>query len=336
MTHVGPDSASSVLTIGLEGVALSEAERQFLEREAPAGVILFRRNVAERLVAVRELLTRVQASRPAGAPPILLSVDQEGGRVARLRNPFPDQGPAMDLAGGGDDDAALVFIENYAFVTGASLWALGFNVDFAPVLDVLTEPRNDAIGDRAFGRTPLSVSRRGAAFLRGLQASGMRGCLKHFPGQGSANADTHAQAAVIDKPRDALFASDLVPFRELLPEVSLVLVSHCVYPAFDSQPASLSRPLIQGLLRDELGFRGAVVSDDMNMGALPQDDRGWQEALVAAVAAGVDLLLVCRQIERARLALEGLRREARRSAAFSARLAEAAARVAAIRQGLAE
>jgi beta-N-acetylhexosaminidase len=328
------DAASAVVVAAVEGTALTADERSFFETEAPAGVTLFRRNIAPRFAEVRSLIVELQATRPAGVPPLVMAVDQEGGRVARLRAPFPDAGPPYELAGGGQDEAALTFIENYGFALGAAARALGFNVDFAPCVDVRTPTTNDAIGDRAFGSTPEAVTRRAGVFLDGLQAAGVLGCLKHFPGQGAARHDTHSHPAVIDSSREALWARDLAPFRALIAAAPMVMVSHCTYAALDTQPASRSRAIIEDLLRRELGFDGVVVSDDMNMKAASLEDTAWPQAIVDAVGAGVDMLLVCRDLDRAKRALEALRGAAERDPHFASRLSNAARRVTGLRERL--
>jgi beta-N-acetylhexosaminidase len=329
------DAAADIVLAAIEGAELSPDERAFFEREAPAGVTLFRRNFAQGPAGCRALVRELQSLRRAGAPPVIVAVDQEGGRVSRIAPPFPDRGPAQGLAGGRCDPAALAEIEGYAQTVGSALLDLGINVNFAPVVDVLCEPTNRAIGDRAFGEQPDAVAARAGAFLRGLERSGVLGCPKHFPGQGAARVDTHVGRAVVDVPRARLDERELAPFRALLPDASLVMLSHCVYPDLDRCEASRSRPIIADLLRADLGFDGAALSDDMNMGAVPQDEAAWREALIEAVVAGVDLVLICRHLERARLAVDALRERARRSPAFGRRVEEAASRVRRVQHKLA-
>jgi beta-N-acetylhexosaminidase len=328
------DAAADIVLAAIEGAELSPDERAFFQRECPAGVTLFRRNFAQGPDGCRALVRELQSLRRAGAPPVIVAVDQEGGRVSRIAPPFPDRGPAQALAGGRSDPAALAEIESYARTVGTELLGLGINVNFAPVVDVLCEPANLAIGDRAFGEHADAVVARAGAFLRGLERSGVLGCLKHFPGQGAARVDTHVGRAVVDVPRECLDRRELAPFRALLPDASLVMLSHCVYPGLDGCEASRSRPIIRDLLRAALGFEGAALSDDMNMGAVPQDESAWTEALIAAVEAGVDLVLICRHLERARLAVDALRERARLSRAFGRRVEEAATRVRRVRRRL--
>lgn len=330
------DAASAVLIAAVEGHTLTPDEERFFKQEAPAGVTLFRWNIPqENYTAVATLNQTLQSLRPVGAPPLIVAIDQEGGRVSRMpKNTFPNLGPALHIAEGRADAEALDQLKIYGQDVGRALLAVGINVDFAPVLDVLTEPSNVAIGDRVFGTTPEQATARARAFLHGLQTSRVLGCLKHFPGQGDAKVDTHLGTAAIDLSLQTLWSRELVPFRAMIHEAPMVMISHSIFPVLCEREASRSPAVIQDLLRSRLGFRGVVVSDDMNMGALPQDIQDWQEALVDAVAAGCDALLVCRHLERCVKALEALRREAARSPTFHARLEDAAARVTAMRRSL--
>lgn len=328
------DVAAAVVLAAIEGHSLSCEERKFLRLGHPAGVTLFRRNVPDDLTKLRELNREIQGSLQKGSPPFLIAVDQEGGRVSRVRSPFPDAGPAATIAQGFDDPAALAFLKSYGFVVGLGIRGLGMNVDFAPVLDVQGEETDNSIGDRAFGREPDTVSRRAGAFNDGLVAAGVLTCLKHFPGQGGARGDTHKAETIIDRSEGRLWNWDLAPFRELVDRAQMVMISHCVYSAIDDIPASRSAAVIEGLLRQRLGFRGLVVSDDMNMGAVATDDGSWQEALVASVVAGVDLILVCRHVERAQLAVEALSRAAERDNRVLERLTAAANSVRSLRSQL--
>ncbi|RYZ59559.1 MAG: glycoside hydrolase family 3 protein [Proteobacteria bacterium] len=327
--------ASAVILTALEGVRLSADEKQCFEQYPPAGFTLFRRNISPYFSATRELCDELQTLRGTLDLPLLLAIDQEGGRVARLKAPFPDYGPAMNLASGKSDGAALIEIENIAFAMGATLRQLGINVDFAPVLDILTREENVAIGDRCFGRDRESVTLRGGAFLRGLHHGGIMGCIKHFPGQGDAGVDTHETGALITADRAILDEREIYPFQKLIPEAPMVMISHAVYPALDSErPASLSSRVMLDLLRGELGFRGLIVSDDMNMKAIDQSRKPWCEAIIASIAAGADMVLVCRELERYQWAVEAISEEAAKSPAFARRLADANDRVIEVRNRL--
>jgi beta-N-acetylhexosaminidase len=324
--------ASAVILAALEGVRLSADEKQCFENLPPAGFTLFRRNISAHFSAVRALCDELQTLKHPVDPPLLIAIDQEGGRVARLKAPFPDFGPALNLVQGRSDGPALIEIENIGFSMGATLRQLGINVDFAPVLDILTREDNLAIGDRCFGRDVRSVTERSGAFMRGLHEGGVVSCLKHFPGQGDAGVDTHESGARIEADRETLMARELAPFQRWVPSAPMVMISHALYPALDpNNPASLSRTIMIDLLRSEMGFRGLIVSDDMNMKAIDQSREPWSDAIVSSIAAGADLVLVCRELERYRWAAEAIDKEASRSKAFAARLDDAVDRVMRVR-----
>lgn len=338
MSH---DPAAAVLVCAIEGTTLSPEEKSFFREIQPAGVTLFSRNIPTPYTQVRQLVNELQSLRGPGRPPMLIAIDQEGGRVARIKSThaggsaaFPDRGPALALEGGRSDDAALSVITSYGAHVGNALAKLGVNINFAPCCDVLSNSDNQAIGDRAFSKDANGAAIRAQAFLTGLQSAGVRGCLKHFPGQGHASADTHTTGTSIDLSLTDLEARELIPFRHMLHDVDLVMLSHCIYPQLAPQEASRSPWIIRELLRKRLGFKGVVVSDDMNMGAIPQDEQSWEAALIETIAAGADLLLVCEHLERFVRAHAALTQAAKRSPAFAVRLSSAADHVYDLRRRL--
>lgn len=320
--------ASSVLLCAVEGTELSGAERSFYLKNPPAGFTLFSRNFSDHYPEVSKLTGALQEFSAVSS---IIAIDQEGGRVNRVKGGFVDQGPALKLSAGSSEPVALVEIKAYAASLGAALLDLGINTNFAPVVDVLTNPDNHAIGDRAFGTSSEEVSKRAKAFLDGQSAAGVTSCLKHFPGQGAANSDTHLGSAIISMSLADLESVHLKPFQELISSVGMVMISHCVYDCLDSIPASVSPIIIRELLINKLGFKGLVVSDDFNMEAIAQDEKSWQEAIVEAVAAGNHLILVCRHLEKSALAVEVLTRESQKSKAFLKILEDAATKTTSFR-----
>lgn len=324
--------ASSVIAGSLEGIQLNSQEIAFIDEYQPAGLTVFGRNIDQN---DHQALARLARAIQKGASLTrLIMIDQEGGRVARLKGNFPNLGTALSIEQGLYTDEALTKIRAYGKLIGEELFKLGVNVNFAPVVDVLTEPTNTAIGERVWGVEPIPAQRRAQAWLSGLQETGILGCLKHFPGQGDAKIDTHLGEAVISLPKEVLENRELVPFKTLLQEAPMVMISHCIYPVWDSRPASLSRVIMEDLLRTELGFEGVVVSDDMTMGAIPSDEKTWGEAVVSAIANGADLVLVCHKLELWKYAIHTVSEEAKKSPAFLARLNEASERVNKMRQRL--
>jgi beta-N-acetylhexosaminidase len=278
-----------VLVLGVEGIRLAAAERRILARVRPAGVILVQRNVAD-LETLLALLAEIRAA----APHALLLLDAEGGRVDRLRGLFGPAPAGADLA---RHPPALA--RRAGRWIGAALRALGFDVDLAPVVDLDRGHSGNALDGRTLGRQPRAVAARAAAFVAGLQRSGVGSCVKHFPGLGGATADTHLRGAPIRLTRAEL-ARDLEPFRRLAARSGAVMIGHASYPALApaGTPASLAYEIATVLLRRDLGFRGPLLSDDLEMGAL--DSVGaLADRAEAALAAGCDGLLFCRRIEEA-------------------------------------
>ncbi|MBP9706940.1 MAG: glycoside hydrolase family 3 protein [Oligoflexales bacterium] len=318
----------------LEGPSLSAEELDFLSQGETTGVILFRRNLPQHNFLDSVNLTRqLQCSDPSYKQrPMFIAIDQEGGRVSRFGSDFPNQGPALHLAKGQTDPAALSAIKSYGLEVGSALRRIGININFAPVLDILSNPLNECIGDRVFGTTADSVIKRAGAFLDGLNSSETLACLKHFPGQGDAAVDTHLGTARIDHSFETLLNRELQPFAALVSKSPLVMVAHCIYNQIDNKEATRSEKIIKHILQNKLNFRGLIVSDDMNMGAMPLDEQDWIQALIESLLAGTHLLIIGRHLERWRLAVEGISREAKKSTAFYNVLENAAKSVVKMRQ----
>jgi len=286
-------NVGDILCVALEGQSIADRERDFFVSSRPAGLTLFQRNIAQPTEKLLELNQELQSLRGKNQPPLIISIDQEGGRVDRFkRADFPNLGVALNLRGGGTTQEDIDAIYQYGELIGSKLQSFGVNINFAPVCDIDTEATNSAIGDRCFGKTVDQVVPRAKAFLNGMQSTGVLGCLKHFPGQGDAKADTHLSAASIPLSLDKLKNREFRPFAELIPLTQMVMISHCIYPALDSVEAGLSKVVMNDLLRGKMGFSGVIVSDDMTMHALSQEPGAWEQSLISAVLAGVDLLLV--------------------------------------------
>jgi beta-N-acetylhexosaminidase len=324
---VSSQAPAELLIVGFEGL---RAPDDLLARVAAGrvgGVILFARNLGSP-TEVAQLVDGLGRAAPSG-PPLIVSVDQEGGRVQRLKSPLTEWPPMARL--GARDDEALS--EAVGRALGAELRLFGINVDFAPVLDVRTNPQNQVIGDRAFGETPEVVARHALAFWRGLEAAGVRGCGKHFPGHGDTLQDSHLELPRLERTMEQLRAVELQPFaRGVAAGVPIMMTAHIVYGGVDERPATMSAAWIDGVLRGQLGFGGVVVSDDLDMKAVA--DRFPVEQVVReALAAGVDCFLACRDPDVQRQAEEALVRAARDSA-LGPRVDAAVARMRALRASL--
>ena len=314
-------TCGSLIIGGLAGSSVPPAFERELREGRRGGCILFQRHVVDGPAHVAALSRIVHAA--AGSAPPIVGVDQEGGRVARLGAPLLVVPPMRTVASWGD----VALAERIARAVGTELAALGFTIDFAPVLDVNTCESNPIIGDRAFGDDPDVCSRFGVAWVRGLQSTGLLACGKHFPGHGDTSKDSHVALPVVSRPRDHIDRVDLAPFRAAAAAgVASMMTAHVVYSAIDGAlPATLS-PSLGPLLRDEVGFSGMLVTDDLGMGAI---HGGWtiEEAVVLCVLAGCDALLICSVDDAQDRALEALIRESERSPSFLARCEEASRRV---------
>ncbi len=298
------ENIAKIIIGAIDSSSLSESERTFISSYKPAGITLFRRNIIN-TNQLKDLVTSICQLYRDDAPPII-SIDQEGGRVARLKGQPFDIGPAMLLEQGSHSRDALTRISEVAFEQGQALRDLGINVNFAPVCDVLSTKETDCIGDRSFGVHPEVAGLRAQAYLQGLQQSGVYGCLKHFPGQGAAIADTHKSGTDIRKTFDELMAWDLGPFLKILPQAKMVMLSHCRYPLVDSQEVTHSRVWIQDLLQRRFNYAGLILSDDMTMGAMPSSSIAWLKAMKESVLSGVELLLVSSGFSAFEAATRGL------------------------------
>ena len=254
------------------------------------GIILFARNV-EAPDQVADLSREAQTLvHPDDGLPLWVSVDQEGGRVARLRAPFTVWPPMITLGRSGDERLA----ERFAKALAAELKAVGISLDYTPVLDIHTNPSNPVIGDRALAERAEDVARLGRVIIATLQAEGIAACGKHFPGHGDTATDSHHELPLIEHPPDRLDAVELVPFRAAIDAgVASIMTAHILIPAYDDErPATLSPRIVDAILKKKLGFTGLVLSDDLEMKAV-SGKYGIPEATVAAIAAGCDAVLMC-------------------------------------------
>jgi beta-N-acetylhexosaminidase len=354
-------SPSELFIVGFDGVTPpSELRRRFTAGHY-AGLIFFARNFATPLdvQAVADLMDALldgyqpQAAdassdgRALAKLPPILSIDHEGGRVQRLKAPLTVWPPMAVLAAQPPRVA-----EEVGRAIASELQALGFNLNFAPVLDVHTNPDNPVIGDRAFGSTAQAASERALAFLRGLEESGcLRGCGKHFPGHGDTETDSHHALPVVRHDEARLRSVELSPFasairppsgRGLAGRLGMIMTAHVVYPAIDRRPATLSRRWLTEILRGDLGFDGVILSDDLDMRALRAEnleaaglslhDEG--DVVIESLLAGCDAFLLCRDPERQARAESALRKAASERPEVRARLVESVERIRRFRSTL--
>jgi beta-N-acetylhexosaminidase len=275
-----------LLIAGFNGAALPIELKSLARDFGLGGVILFARNIVEP-EQVAELA--FDASHLVTDLPPWVSVDQEGGRVARLKAPFTEWPPMATLGRSGD----VALAERFARALASELRAVGITLDYAPVLDVHTNPKNPVIGDRALAETADTVGRLGAAIIGALQSQGIAACGKHFPGHGDTSTDSHLELPLVEHPPERLREVEFEPFRAAIAaQVATIMTAHVLVPSLDDQvPATLSKRIV-GLLRDELRFQGVVLSDDLEMKAVAAS-YSVPDAAVRAIAAGCDGVLIC-------------------------------------------
>lgn len=271
---------------GFAGRSIPQDLRLLAREFDLGGIVFFGRNV-EAPEQVAEMSRDAQAL--ASELPLWVSVDQEGGRVARLKTPFTVWPPMLTLGRSGDERLA----ERFARALAAELRAVGISLDFTPVLDILTNRSNPVIGDRALAEQAEDVARLGVAIIQTLQSEGIAACGKHFPGHGDTSTDSHHELPVVDHPPDRIERVELVPFRAAVAAgVACIMTAHILIPSLDDQrPATLS-PRVIRMIKEDLGFQGLVLTDDLEMKAI-SGKYGLAQAAISAIAAGCDVVLLC-------------------------------------------
>lgn len=293
------EKVGQLLVAGIGGTEAGEDGLQAVQDYQVGGVILFGRNV-ERAQQLADLTNELKTLNGDNTP-LFLCVDQEGGRVDRMPPEVDDLSSAYDyIAAGGDP------LER-GKVLAAQCAAFGFNLDFSTCLDIWSNPDNTVIGDRAYGSDPHTVTSAGLAVNQGLEQGGVIPVVKHFPGHGDTSTDSHVDLPVVDKTAEELQEFELIPFQAAIDQgTPCVMVAHILMTQIDPDlPASLSPKVVDGLLRQEMGFDGVVCTDDLTMGAI-SNTYGMGEAAVMAVEAGCDLLLVCHEADNLTAARDAL------------------------------
>jgi beta-N-acetylhexosaminidase len=319
------NTIGQLLVIGFEGTEMSPRLASLLDDLQPAGVILFGRNI----VSAEQTHALLKACQQHVRTPLFTAVDLEGGRVDRFREIFGHALSAANVFATGDRK----LFHHHGRLIGLCCRALGFNTDFAPVVDLALPASEKVMSSRAVSADPKKVVVYAREFLAGLASAGVIGCTKHFPGLGEADLDTHSDLPSVHKSWKNLWADDIYPYRALRRVAPLVLVGHANYPTVtkDALPASLSHHWITKILRKKIGYRGLIVSDDLEMGGVVKAAPPG-EAAVEFIRAGGDLALVCHLEENVRAAHEGLAHEAEKDRRFARRAAESLSRVAAFKK----
>lgn len=281
--------------IGISGHSLTKEEKDFIVENNIGGICLFGRNVADPK-QVRDLCAEIQSLRhlQADKAPLFISIDMEGGRVHRLKAPFTIWPPLRKL---GDMDAPTLSF-HFANRMGLEMKAVGINMDFAPCIDVFTNPANTVIGDRSISSDPEMVAKHASALVRGYIKAEVITCAKHFPGHGNTIVDSHEDLPIENVDLQRLESCELIPFRKTFKSrVDMVMTSHIKFPKIDPEwPVTLSEIFVKKMIREEFRYRGLIVTDDLGMKAMTKH-YGINEVPVRALQAGVDLLLYCNDPE---------------------------------------
>jgi beta-N-acetylhexosaminidase len=320
------EKIGQLFMVGFLGTSVTPELAAFLKEYKPGGVILFSRNL-ESIEQIVQLTNDLQHCSPKS--PLLISIDQEGGRVSRLPKGFTIF-PACEVIGQ-CHSGELAYAA--AATVAKELRSVGINMNMAPVLDVNSNPDNPVIGDRAFGSSTDIVGDMGLVTAAGLQDSKVVACGKHFPGHGDTNADSHKELPVVDAPRARLEAVEFPPFRRAAAAgIATMMTAHVLYRTLDDQlPATLSPVIITHLLREQMGYEGVVLTDDLEMHAIV-DHYGPGDAAVRAFLAGCDMLLICKERDREIAAFEAVEKAVASGMITTSRLDQSVARIQRVKQ----
>lgn len=289
------EKIGQLLLAGIEGTGISEQAKSLIQDYHVGGLILYNKNI-ESAEQTRSLLNDLKQLNQRNSIPLFLSLDQEGGSVNRLPQQFEPFPSAHRIGQTSDENLSFQIGQ----ITGQAVAALGFNMNYAPVLDINSNPNNPVIGERAFGSDVETVSASGIAMMRGLQSSDIIPVVKHFPGHGDTSVDSHLNLPEVNKSLQQLKEFELIPFADAVEQgADVVMIAHILLSNIDSQhPASLSETMITSLLREEIGFEGVIITDDLTMGGITEH-YDIAEAAVQSLKAGSDIVMVAHGFERA-------------------------------------
>ena len=287
------EKIGQLIIAGFDGTTVNDELRSLILEKYVGGVILFSKNdeSASQVVVLKKEIKEIKKVKKRT---MFITVEEEGGLVSRMPSEFKDIPTNSDIAKYDDEDLSY----NIGKVIGEEISSLGFNMDFAPVLDINSNPNNPVIGDRSFGDNEAIVSKLGIATMKGLKDSNVIASVKHFPGHGDTSVDSHVGLPVVEHDLERLKSFELVPFKKAIDAgADMVMVSHIMLPKIDEkEPATLSKTIITDILRKDMNYNGVVVTDDMTMGAIINNyDIG--EAAVKSINAGVDIVMVCHQYD---------------------------------------
>ncbi len=297
------EKIGQLMIIGFEGVNFNDEILGFIEDFKVGGFILFARNIVDEKQTLK-LLNDIKKANSNNNIPLFLSIDEEGGKVSRLPKTFVKLPEAMKVGNKDNKDISYEF----GNILGERVKSLGFNIDFAPVLDINSDPKNPVIGNRAFGTTVAQVLDNGLEVMIGIRDIGVIPAVKHFPGHGDTDVDSHINLPKVNKTIESLKSFELIPFIEAIKkDVEMVMVAHILYPDIDEKyPATMSPRIIKEILREELCYNGVVVSDDMTMGAIVENYT-LEDGVLSFIKAGGDIALICHGKDNSEKAFEKIK-----------------------------
>jgi beta-N-acetylhexosaminidase len=301
------EQIGQMMVSGFHGTSLDSQTEDLIVNHHVGGLILFERNFEnpEQLTRLISDLQKLALSTPPFIP-LFISVDQEGGRVSRLQPHFT-RFPTPGCLGKARSESLA---RRFGLALGREMRAVGINMDYAPVLDVNTNPKNPIIGTRAFSNTPEWAARLGVGFLNGFREAGVIAVGKHFPGHGDTSQDSHLTLPTVDRDAETLTSVELVPFQSAIDHgLDVIMTAHVIYKAWDEKfPATFSVPILKNLLRGKLGFEGLIMSDDLEMKAV-QDHIPYEDYPTLGTEAGIDLFLICHDTDKVKALLKQMERD---------------------------
>lgn len=321
------EKIGQMFIVGFKGYEADNEIKELIEKRYVGGIIFFDRNIKDSQ-GLLQLMNSLKAFNKNNKAPLFMSVDEEGGRVSRLPKEIKKFPSGMNIGKVDDEEFSYKIGE----VTGEKLKDFGFNMNFAPVLDIYSNPKNKVIGDRAFGINPEVVKRLGVATMKGLEAEGVIPVVKHFPGHGDTLEDSHLKLPVVNYDYNRLDSFELVPFKYAIEKGSdAIMAAHILIPKLDKDyPASVSRYIITDLLRNKLNFNGVIITDDMEMNAIAKQ-HNVEDASVKAVEAGCDIILICKNYENSIKAIEKIKLAVENNQISQERIDESVYRVLALK-----
>lgn len=287
------EKLGQLLIVGFEGTKINEDTTSLIEELKVGGIIFFKRNI-ENGEQVLELTNGLKSLNKNNKISLFVSIDEEGGQVSRLPKEYERLPEARKIGDLNNEDTSF----KYGELLGLRLNSLGFNLDYAPVMDINSNPDNPVIGNRAFGSTPELVSKHGIQIIKGLKSQNIINSIKHFPGHGDTSTDSHINLPIINKTVEEMREFEFIPFARSIEEgVDMVMVAHILFPEIDKKnPSTMSKQIINGLLREELEFEGVVISDDLTMGAITEN-YSLEEATLKFFQSGGDIALICHGVD---------------------------------------